>query len=370
MQGMGMGQPMMGMGQPMMAQPQMMQPQMMGMAQAGGPFAGGPFVIPGYDVAGNFTGIPTVVKNPAFNPQGCAQTLRAAMKGIGTDEKLIINTLTVLDSEQRSMLKPVFAQCFPGRDLINDLKDELSGNFENVILALMMTRSELDAHVLRKAMKGAGTDDDALIEILCTRTNLELQQINAVYAKMFPGRNLQFDIMQETSGDFRKFLNQVCMGMRGQQPADAATCMAMAEQLYQAGEGKWGTDESTFQKIVLSASPSQLVGLERCYLQRYNKSLDQVLKSELSGDLLRCYLTVFTVARDPAAYFAERLYKSMKGVGTDDDMLIRLVVSRSERDLGSVKAAFLQKYGTTLKSWIADECSGDYKKCLFALVKD
>ena len=34
--------------------------------------------------------------------------------------------------------------------------------------------------------------------------------------------------------------------------------------------------------------------------------------------------------RSRAAYFAERLYKSMKGAGTDDTTLVRLVVSRSE----------------------------------------
>lgn len=38
------------------------------------------------------------------------------------------------------------------QDLIKDLKSELSGNFENVILALMTPTIEFDAEQLREAM--------------------------------------------------------------------------------------------------------------------------------------------------------------------------------------------------------------------------
>ncbi|NWY61438.1 ANXA7 protein, partial [Chionis minor] len=68
------------------------------------------------------------------------------------------------------------------------------------------------------------------------------------------------------------------------------------------------------------------------------------------------------------AFFAERLYHSMKGAGTDDSTLIRIIVTRSEIDLVQIKQMFTQMYQKTLATMIASDTSGDYRRLLLAIV--
>lgn len=51
------------------------------------------------------------------------------------------------------------------QDLIKDLKSELGGKFEKLILALMETPYDYLAHELERAMAGLGTDEDVLTEV-------------------------------------------------------------------------------------------------------------------------------------------------------------------------------------------------------------
>jgi annexin A7/11 len=69
------------------------------------------------------------------------------------------------------------------QDLVDELKSELSGDFEKVILGLMMTPADYDAYCVKDAVKGLGTDERALIEVLCSRNNEQMQAMKAAYKK-------------------------------------------------------------------------------------------------------------------------------------------------------------------------------------------
>ena len=63
-----------------------------------------------------------------------------------------------------------------------------------------------DADVLRKAMKGLGTDEEALIKLVCSRTNAQLQAIRAEFQAQFQGRDLIADIRSELGGELESLV--------------------------------------------------------------------------------------------------------------------------------------------------------------------
>jgi len=69
------------------------------------------------------------------------------------------------------------------QDLIKDLKSELGGRLEEIVVALMTPRYDLLAQAAYKAMSGLGTKEKRLVDILCTATNSDIQMINASYMR-------------------------------------------------------------------------------------------------------------------------------------------------------------------------------------------
>ncbi|TGZ63448.1 hypothetical protein CRM22_006903 [Opisthorchis felineus] len=311
---------------------------------------------------------PTLKPCLDFDAVHDCERLRKAMKGAGTDEKTIIDIMGHRSWEQRTKIVLQFKTMY-GKDLLKEFKSELSGHFYDCVEALCYSPTDFDAMQLRKAMKGAGTDESALIEILCSRTNEQIKRIKEAFARMYPGRNLERDVASETSGHFRRMMISLLQANRDEsKTVDQAAARRDAEELYRAGEKRLGTDESTFNKILASRSFPHLRAVFDEYSKVGRKDIEQALKSEMSGDLLRSMLAVVRCIRNKPKFFAYALKNAMKGAGTRDRALIRLVVSRCEIDMAKIKEEFQKENGKSLESWITDDTSGDYRKLLLALV--
>nr|XP_044623571.1 annexin A1-like isoform X1 [Equus asinus] len=117
---------------------------------------------------------------PSFNLSSDVDALHEAIAVKGVDEATIIEILTKRNNAQRQQIKASYLQ-EKGKPLDEALKKALTGHLEDVALALLKTPAWFDADELHAAMKGLGTDEDTLIEILTSRTNKEIREINRVY---------------------------------------------------------------------------------------------------------------------------------------------------------------------------------------------
>ncbi|XP_051827019.1 annexin A13 isoform X1 [Antechinus flavipes] len=309
----------------------------------------------------------TSSSHQGFDAARDAKKLYKACKGMGTDENAIIEVLSSRTADQRQKIKEKYKTTY-GKDLEEVLKSELSGNFEKTALALLDLPSEYSARELHKAMKGIGTDESVLIEILCTRTNKEIKAIKEAYQRLF-NSNLESDVKGDTSGHFKKILVSLLQADRDEgENVDKDLAGQDAKDFYDAGENRWGTDEMTFNEILTKRNYKQLRATFLAYQTLIGKDIEEAIEEETSGDMKKAYLTLVKCSRDCQGYFAELLYKSMKGIGTDEETLIRIIVTRAEVDLQTVKEKFQEKYQKSLEDTIKSDTSGDFRKLLLSLL--
>uniref|UniRef100_A0A8C5HW38 Annexin n=1 Tax=Gouania willdenowi TaxID=441366 RepID=A0A8C5HW38_GOUWI len=308
----------------------------------------------------------TITDAPDFDPCADAENLYNAMKGIGSDKEAILDLVTSRSNAQRQEVIAAYKSSF-GKDLIEDLKYELTGKFERLIVSLMRTPAYHDAKEIHDALKGAGTNERCLIEVMASRTNKQTQEMVAAYNDAY-GRNIEEDITADTSGHFKKMLIVLLQGTRDESGVvDADLVEQDAQDLFAAGEEQWGTDEAKFIMILGNRSVTHLRMVFDAYEKIAEVSIEDSIKNELSGDFERLMLAVVQCIRSVPMFYAKRLYKSMKGLGTADNTLIRIMISRSEIDMLDIRECFRLRYEKSLYNMIKDDTSGDYKRTLLIL---
>ncbi|KAF8356983.1 nex-3 [Pristionchus pacificus] len=306
----------------------------------------------------------TIHINSHFDDNVMAETIEKAMRS-GDKEKVVLQLLQI-NNIQRQMLRTPYKTRY-GKDLEEAIAKALGGDLEKLALSLMNTVTKEDAVCLQTAVKGLGTDEKVLNEIISTRTNEELAAIRNTYLSNYK-RTLDEAVAADTSGDYKKLLLTLLQGIRDEgHHADSVRVRQAIDILSAPAEKK---DKHEKYAVLGAANFHELAQILDGVQKKTGKSLEEQIKKECSGDFKEAVIVLYRIASmGKPRFFADQINAAVKGFGTNSKDLIRILVSRSEIDLEDIKDVYAAVHGKRLDDTIKEECKGAYQHALLELVR-
>ncbi|XVF69537.1 hypothetical protein PTKIN_Ptkin11bG0089900 [Pterospermum kingtungense] len=334
----------------------------------------------------------TIIAPKQFSPVEDAENIKKACQGWGTDEKAIISILGHRNLFQRRLVRLAFEEIYH-QDLLQQLKCELSGDFERAVSLWTLDPADRDALLANEALHKTVPDYRVIVEIACIRSPEDLLAVKRAYKFRYK-HSLEEDLASVTTGDIRKLLVAITSAYRYDgDEFDETLARSEANILHEDIHGKTFNHEEVI-RILSTRSKAQLNATFNLYKDIHGRSITKVqyipknlkiyvirhawhsfltqsfyVMKGLSGDdYFYALRTVIRCIGDAQKYFAKVLRSAINTVGTDEDGLSRVIVTRAEKDLKEIQELYLKRNNGSLEDAIARDTSGDYKAFLLALL--
>ena len=215
-------------------------------------------------------------------------------------------------------------------------------------------------------MKGFGTDEDAIIEVLCHRTNVQRMEIIRAFKTAY-GKNLLDEIKSECRNNFLSILVALLTPL----------FEFYASELYEALNGK-GTDEDVLIEVMCGLSNYEIAAVNVTYGRMFGNTLEQALKQDTSGCFKRLMVSLSCGGRDEtmvvdvnqAKIDAQSLKDAgISRMGTDESEFNRVLCLRNYEQIKIIAQEYEKLTGHTLEKDIKKEFSGDVEDGMVALLR-
>jgi len=250
--------------------------------------------------------------------------------------------------------------------LVEQVSAECSGAYKDFLVYTLTDKVPLAVRFIHEAVKGFGTNETKLAEVLATLYPEQMEEVKANYESLH-GCPLIDKINSELSGTLQRTCQQLVQGTRAVgEEADEARAEEQAEMLYQAGEAKmFGTDTDVFIQVLTQSSYAQLEVVKAKYEEAHNRSLVRAIKKEFSGDRERLMLMLLD---PPLTAFAKLLRRAFEGMGCNDRLVARVLGRHTKAEAIEIGEEYARLYNEPLIDRIQKELSGNFKLSAMAWV--
>jgi hypothetical protein len=298
----------------------------------------------------------------------CTQ-IREATKGWGTSEKKLIHAIADTTGAERKLISLRFEEMYE-KDLRKLMDSECGdGSMGEALQYLALGPVETECRMLKKAVDGLGSNELMMYSILCGRSNADMELLKKTYYKLY-GDDLVSRMSSEVSGDMKKILVSSVQAAEEEFDPDYHTedkAKEDAEAIYDAGQGRWGTDEAGMAKIIVMSPPKYLKILNSVYADEYGYTLFKAFEEETGGVAADAAFFTLGMKLKPFQTVAKLIKQACAGIGTDE-LLLTCTLIRYQDILGYVAAAHEDLFEKSLHTRVRDEARGKYETVLITLL--
>lgn len=223
------------------------------------------------------------------------------------------------------------------------------------------------ADILRKAMKGMGTDEKALISILATMPPEEIRPLKQQFQSRHH-RILESDVESETTGHFELALLSI---LRGPLQQDVYC-------LHKALAGA-GTNEDLLNDVLIGRSNADIRAIKEAYQATYKRSLETDVRQDLSAKTERMFMMLLagTRAEESSPVVPQQidadvaeLHRATEGkAGAEQLTVCSILTSRSDAQVRAIAHAYEGKYRIPLEKVMIKEFAGHMEDALVQMVR-
>lgn len=277
-----------------------------------------------------------------------ADALHRSFQKFSTDKSLLVTILCARTYWQIGEISKVYQRKYNTpllEKIVNELTTVLGSlltggatGLSKLLTYRIMPQPERDAAMLKDCFESMSVDDAGLLEIICTRSNVELRQ--AIFAFNLHYKKELTEVVKTrcTQKNYREFVLKIleCNREEDNIPFDVQTAKAYADELYKAGAARsFGFEPEPFQRILVNINYAQFESINNQYP---NKQLLKDIAAKLGGDFQLAVLTRCTEKYD---YYAQRIETALRGyISSDTDTLCRILGCLSRPECAKLKIAY------------------------------
>lgn len=282
------------------------------------------------------------------------------------DEDMVTRVLATCSNKQRQIIKEMYVKTW-GTQIVDDLLANIINYDEDIVLALFQKPFEYDAFRIYKALNVDDSYENTLIEIICSCSNKETEDLKTAYNRIY-GTDLTQDIKYATSDEFGTLLTLFLECSRCELfSIDDKQAKEDAKMLLNAGIETWGTVGSMFNIVFASRNFNQLSYMLDQYELLTESTMEETIANDKNGYIKKKLLALIKLMRNKSMYFAERLHTTMNGDDKDESSFLRILISRLELDMLDIKKHFRAIYQLTLDAFIRTKASNKYRNILLRI---